>query len=347
MKYINEITLKNFTCFENETINFSKGINIFLGKNGVGKTHLLKILFSHFKAYWFYENEYDLTDPENGRTTILEEINEKIEDCFLLENIEPLNRNDKNFEVSINYNNHNIITSSDGERLMGNTMPILRKNELKNAIYIPPSEVMTAFERFAHFSEIKSMNLDATYQYIAKHLQEDKCSEVEFESLNKAIEDHLGGQIERDENGFYQQKNGKKIYTSLMADGIKKIATIKHLIETNNINSNTILFIDEPEVHLNPFLLNKFVDILIELEASGVQLFISSHDYLITYLLSLKSEYQKNSNICFYSLTETDAGTKISSASQVAHLENNSIIDEYNRLLEIEHEYFFKEDLND
>ena len=43
---LKSIKLENFTVFENIICDFSPGINIFIGENGTGKTHLLKILYA-------------------------------------------------------------------------------------------------------------------------------------------------------------------------------------------------------------------------------------------------------------------------------------------------------------
>ena len=39
---IKKIKLENYTVFENQQIEFSPGINVFIGENGTGKTHLFK-----------------------------------------------------------------------------------------------------------------------------------------------------------------------------------------------------------------------------------------------------------------------------------------------------------------
>ena len=44
--FIQKISLKNITVFDTLDMQFSEGINVFIGPNGVGKTHLLKILYS-------------------------------------------------------------------------------------------------------------------------------------------------------------------------------------------------------------------------------------------------------------------------------------------------------------
>ena len=46
---IKSIELKNFTVFNDLKLNFTKGINIFVGENGTGKTQLLKAIYADLK----------------------------------------------------------------------------------------------------------------------------------------------------------------------------------------------------------------------------------------------------------------------------------------------------------
>ena len=43
---IKKIELENFTVFENMEVSFCKGINVMLGENGIGKTHIMKVLYA-------------------------------------------------------------------------------------------------------------------------------------------------------------------------------------------------------------------------------------------------------------------------------------------------------------
>ena len=43
---IKRIKLDNYTVFEDQQIEFDPGINVFIGENGTGKTHILKVLYS-------------------------------------------------------------------------------------------------------------------------------------------------------------------------------------------------------------------------------------------------------------------------------------------------------------
>ena len=43
---LTRIHLENFTVFKDIEIELSPGINIFIGENGTGKTHLLKVMYA-------------------------------------------------------------------------------------------------------------------------------------------------------------------------------------------------------------------------------------------------------------------------------------------------------------
>ncbi|NLK49135.1 MAG: AAA family ATPase, partial [Candidatus Cloacimonetes bacterium] len=41
-----KVAIKNFTAFDSLEMSFSPGINVLIGENGTGKTHILKALYS-------------------------------------------------------------------------------------------------------------------------------------------------------------------------------------------------------------------------------------------------------------------------------------------------------------
>ena len=43
---VKRIQLDNFTVFEEADIDFNPGINVLIGENGMGKTHVMKLLYS-------------------------------------------------------------------------------------------------------------------------------------------------------------------------------------------------------------------------------------------------------------------------------------------------------------
>ena len=43
---ITRLQLENFTAFESLDMEFSPGINVFVGANGTGKTHIMKVCYA-------------------------------------------------------------------------------------------------------------------------------------------------------------------------------------------------------------------------------------------------------------------------------------------------------------
>ena len=67
---ITQLDLKNFTRFSENTFEFSAGINVFIGKNSMGKTHLLKLMACCLKV--LEENN------SNGKEKLASRLTEKL-----------------------------------------------------------------------------------------------------------------------------------------------------------------------------------------------------------------------------------------------------------------------------
>jgi recombinational DNA repair ATPase RecF len=43
---LDRLELENFTVFREVNLDFSPGLNVFVGPNATGKTHILKLLYA-------------------------------------------------------------------------------------------------------------------------------------------------------------------------------------------------------------------------------------------------------------------------------------------------------------
>ena len=46
---LTKIEAENFTVFEDITIPFNRGLNVLIGENGMGKTHIMSWLMLHVR----------------------------------------------------------------------------------------------------------------------------------------------------------------------------------------------------------------------------------------------------------------------------------------------------------
>ena len=62
---IESIKIQNFTAFKNLSLKCSKGLNIFIGTNSTGKSHLLKLMYTVCSANKPVESKHSLDPARN------------------------------------------------------------------------------------------------------------------------------------------------------------------------------------------------------------------------------------------------------------------------------------------
>jgi len=123
--------------------------------------------------------------------------------------------------------------------------------------------------------------------------------------LQKAID----GKVSIKEEEFFLRNKQGNLEFSLLAEGTRKLGLLWLLIQNGTLLQGSVLFWDEPETNLNPKLYGILMDILLELQRNGVQIFLATHDYVILKELDLR---KKNSDkIAFHSLFRDRDGGQI------------------------------------
>lgn len=100
-----------------------------------------------------------------------------------------------------------------------------------------------------------------------------------------------------------------------VATGIKSFGILQLLLQKGKLNSNTLLIIDEPEVHLHPTWQVKFAEILVLLSKElAIQILLTSHSpYFIEALegYSKKHHYESSTNFYFAEKNKDGLSSKI------------------------------------
>jgi predicted ATP-binding protein involved in virulence len=60
---LQRLTIKNLTVFSEADLVFCKGLNVIVGENGAGKTHLLKLAYSVMASFWEEGRKPSATSP--------------------------------------------------------------------------------------------------------------------------------------------------------------------------------------------------------------------------------------------------------------------------------------------
>lgn len=211
---IKRIKLENYTVFEDHQIEFDPGINIFIGENGTGKTHLFKVLYSACQCV-----DQRVSFSHKLVSTMLPD----------------------DYKIS---------------RL------ITRKQDNRSALI-----------------RIFAGERDVTQERVLS---------ASFHGKTKKWDAEVTG-----EKGW-----------------------------------------DEPESNINPSYISIIVELLLELQRKGVQVFISTHDYMIASYFEVRKA--KNDSIAFHSLSHVGKTCDLiyEKKEKIADLKNNAIVSAFDKLLD-------------
>ena len=323
---IKKISVENFTVFENIEIEFCDGINVFIGENGTGKTHLLKILYATSK--------FEIKEAESAIGPISEVLANsnnfaygtnwysELIFFFAMMNEQSLHRNlniDIQYSIAIKGDKHDFILKSSD-------IFYVKKVEDNICVFIPAKEMLVHSGLEKDYSQ-RHLPFDVTLIDILikagvstlKNLPDDMVEIME------KIAQIVGGAIAFENNRYYiQRPNGTLIDFAVEAEGFKKLGLIYRLIETGNIAKGSVLIWDEPESNLNPKLIPDLIDIILMLEEAGVQMFFATHDYFFAKFLEVRKT--KKHKVLYHALFNDGNGVSCESQEDFDNLENNSII---------------------
>lgn len=298
---LTKLRLERFTAFDNLTLALSPGINVFIGKNGTGKTHLMKVAYA----------ACDITKSKIGFA-------EKLNRVFLPSG-RSIGRLVKRFRTSVkgsvevqranakiraSFSNHT--EKSESASVTGLSEWMAQPLE---SVYIPVKEMLSNgpgfrslyAQREIHFEEIYSDILDRAYRPPLRGPAE-RARKTLLRSLEKAID---GKVVVNNEEFFLKNKQGNLEFT-LLAEGIRKLGLLWALIQNGTLLDGSVLFWDEPETNLNPKMFGALIQIILDLQRAGVQIFLATHDYVI--LKELDLQKKDTDNIIYHSLFHDNMG---------------------------------------
>ena len=334
---IKKIKLENYTVFENHQIEFSPGVNIIVGENGTGKTHLLKALYSACRSVSkrtsFSHKLVSTMLPDDYKISRL--ITRKVGNRTGLIKIIACDENtSQNRELTATFHGKTKkwdadVTGEDGWE---------ESFEGVSSIFIPAKEILSHSYNLNAAVEVDNVRFDETYLDIINAAKVDVSvgrNNATKSAMLKAIEEITHGTVyydaKRDE--FYLKSGNSKQEFNLVAEGIRKMALLWQLVKNGTLENGSILFWDEPEANINPTYISVIVRLLLELQRKGVQVFVSTHDYMIaSYFDVLRTD---NDRIWFHSLChDTVSGeTLYGKADRFSELKCNPIVTAFDKLL--------------
>ena len=144
--------------------------------------------------------------------------------------------------------------------------------------------------------------LDTNYSFT------DMEQEAFIKSFRKKSKTVIDGDIESSGDSFIFNRKDDKNYDILNASsGTKSIGLLQYLVTNKALKKGSVLFWEEPEVHLHPSWQLKMVDLFVELMNAGVKIVFSTHSpYMADYLNAISKRNSYRERISFNVLNEKD-----------------------------------------
>ena len=289
------LELKNVGMIKEANVQID-GLTVIAGENDTGKSTVGKILYTIIKSS-------HMKTPINISMIKYNEFYNKnrfaLNVRFYLDNVFKDNIGNKNIYIQLNINDFDSFIVSLPSGLGGNdkkyTAP--EKEIEKDIIFTETPLIWNVSDFFRDIAQIESQyKIELDYPYLMKDLNFKLYIKSAFNGLD--IKDRvislMGGEFKRDEMGrYYFDKNGERIELVNTATGIKQFGLFQILSQNNYLNIDTILVLDEPEVHLHPKWQLEMAKIIVELVKNGVKVLVNSHSPYMIEALKRYSEVEE------------------------------------------------------
>lgn len=285
---LKRLHLKDFTVFANADFEFVQGLNVIVGANGTGKSHLLKIGYA-VETIAETSKKIPWNDSHDNKLNWILGVQATLSDVFLADKLQNLIRRDSaanQSNIQATFGNgskeelldFSILYSSDTYASCSiEHAPDSVAGEIATPIFLPPKEVLSFFPGFNSVLKKFKLNFDRTFSDLFSALDLPELREPPT-IVRQKIEPIMQGRIRLVNGNFYlYPEKGERFEINLIAEGIRKVGMLAQLLNNGSLTTQTTLFWDEPEANLNPALLRKVAAILAELAHQGFQIILATH----------------------------------------------------------------------
>ncbi len=287
---LKSMKLRNLTVFSDVHFEFGKDLNVIVGENGSGKSHILKAAYSFISV----SSQRGLLNPGDApKKSFLEVfIAEKLRNVFRPDELGRLARRiqgvstcdieyyfeNEDYDISFRFStkSKSEVTITKLSKTFMNTSPV----------FLPTRELLTIYPGFISLYENSHTQFEETWRDTCSLLGRPLARGPRIKSIKNILsplEEAMGGSIELDKSGrFYlNTKESGNVEINLVAEGLRKLAMIARLVATGSLLDKGYLFWDEPEANLNPKIIKSVARTILQIAQSGIQVFIATHSLFL------------------------------------------------------------------
>jgi len=305
-----QLELKNIGMIKEANVNID-GLTVIAGENDTGKSTVGKALFSILNGISLDGELVDYHYQYTLEKTFKLSYSEFPKGAFI--------------ELTTSYAKYYIHFD---DRVSGTTT-FYRDKGYKGVMFIESPLVWNLQDLFSVSTNIESHlkmmgeEIEIPYPYLMKDLYfklATQKSDIQSDNvvlLKQSLLEVMQGEFRQDKQSriFSFHRNEKTFDLINVATGIKTFGIIQVLIDNNRLVKNSVLILDEPEVHLHPKWQLKMAELIVELVKNGVKVLVNSHS---PYMIEALQRYGEKADIVsdFY-LAEDGFISKVDDSNEV------------------------------
>lgn len=346
---LKRIEIENYTVFKKFQLNFNSGINVFIGDNGTGKTHLMKLLYSACQSasssVSFSDKLVRTTLPAKcdiSRLITRQKGNKELNTSIrIVANTETEidtdnsrnkdNVTGKSLSLSLSFRSNSRKSNAKVKKEQEGAEEWKKEFNGISSVFIPSRDVLSNNNN----NDKDIVNLVKVDTSLEEKGKEEKFRQKEARKSLKKLDEFIGGKLYYDvkKAKFYLKIANSKQEINLVSEGIRRMSVLSQLIKDGTLEKGSVLFWDEPEASINPKHIPLLVDLLFILEDEGVQIFVTTHDYFVAKYIEVKRNEKSNVQyISLYKDKNEDNKVKYETAKEFELLEHNAIMDTFRKL---------------
>ena len=294
---VTKIKLERFTAFKDLEVEFSPGINALVGGNGTGKTHLMKACYA----------ACDVISTGDG-------LSEKLVRVFLPSwrasgRLVRQKYDEYGGKLEVHIGPSRFGASFRGRDANWTVVPGECPDHAAESAYIPVKEMLANAPGFLSLYEAREVHFEEVYRDILLRANlpalREPIDDAHRQMLDR-LENVIGGKVTFSGEEFFLSNEQGDLEFTLLAEGWRKLGLLWLLIRNGTLQNGSVLFWDEPEANLNPKMFRVVIDVLLDLQRAGVQVFFATHDYVI--LKELDLQMTEEDQVAFHSLYRDETG---------------------------------------
>ena len=339
---LRSLEVRNFTAFPGARLDFAKGLNVIIGENGTGKTHLLKLPYAVMAVSAEEGRKRNGRQPTKAflQTRIAEKLVNVFRPEGRLGRLAHRQKGRSRCEVKLKFSEpmtsveFNFASQSRSEVVIDRSPSVWNE---QTPVFLPTRELLTIYPGFVPLYETHHLEFDETWRDTCLLLGSPTVKEAHEQTANrlrKPLEEQIGGRIVlKREDRFYLRPfgtgGGSDMEISLVAEGWRKFGMLTQLITTGALPDKASLFWDEPESNLNPKLIREVARAILTICEAGTQVIVATHSLFLLreFEVLLKREFE-NVEHRYFALRRGDEGVEVSQAGEVDDVDPLILLDE-------------------